>query len=77
MFKNAVYKRYVDNIFVLFKSIDHLLLLARYMNTRRRNLKFTFGFKQKNRLTFLDNKITRGNKGFPQFIIKPRLVEFS
>ena len=32
-FKPVVYIRYVDDIFVLFKSKDHLLLFAKYMNT--------------------------------------------
>ena len=41
-FKPVVYRRYIDDIFVLFKSKDHLLSFARYMNTRHKNLKFTF-----------------------------------
>ena len=45
-FKPIVYRRYVDDIFVLFKSKDYLLLLAEYMNTRHKNLKFTFDFEQ-------------------------------
>ena len=32
-FKPLLYIRYVDDIFVLFKSKDHLLLFAKYMNT--------------------------------------------
>ena len=44
-FKPVVYRRYVDDIFVLFKFKDHLLSFARYMNTRHKNLKFTFDFE--------------------------------
>ena len=36
-FKPVVYRRYVDDVFVLFKSKDHLLLFAKYMNTRHKN----------------------------------------
>ena len=63
-FKPAVYRRYVDDIFVLFKSKDHLLSFAKYMNTRHKNLKFTFDFEQNNSFYFLDVKITRGSNGF-------------
>ena len=63
-FKSVVYRRYVDNIFFLFKSKDHLLSFARYMNTRHKNLKFTFHFEKSNSLYFLDVKITRGSKEF-------------
>ena len=38
-FKPVLYRRYVDDIFVLFKSKDHLLLFAKYKNTRYKNLK--------------------------------------
>ena len=55
-FKLVVYRRYVDVIF-LFKSKDYLLLFARYMNTRHKNLKFRFDFKQNNSLSFLDVKM--------------------
>ena len=63
-FKAVVYRRYVDDIFVSFKSKDHLPLFAKYMNTRHENLKFVFHFEQNNRFSFLDVKITRGSNGF-------------
>ena len=69
-FKPAVYRRYVDDIFVLFKSKDHLLLFAKYMNTRHKNLKFTFDFKQNNSYSFLDVKITRESNGFPTSVFR-------
>ena len=34
------------------------------MNTRHKNLKFTFDFQQNNGLSFLDVKITHGSKEF-------------
>ena len=53
-FKPVIYRRYVDDIIVLFKSKDHLFLFTRYVNTSHKNLKFTFYFKQNNSLSFLD-----------------------
>ena len=63
-FKPVVYRRYIDSIFVLINSKDHLLLFAKYMNTRHKILKFTFVFEQNNSFSFLDVKITRGSNGF-------------
>ena len=69
-FKPVVYRRYVDDIFVLFKSKDHLLLFAKYMNTRHKNLKFTFDFEQNNSFSFLDVKITRGSNRFSTSVFR-------
>ena len=69
-FKPVVYLRYVDDIFVLFKSKDHLLSLARYMNMRHKILKFTFDFEQNNSLSFLDVKIIHGSKGFSSSVFR-------
>ena len=69
-FKFVVYGRYVDDIFVLFKSKDHLLLFAKYMSTRHKNLKFTFDFEQNNSFSFLDIKITRGSNGFSTLVFR-------
>ena len=40
--KPIVYRRYVDDIFVLFKSKEHLKLFVNYMNSKHNNIKFTF-----------------------------------
>ena len=57
-FKPVVYKRYVDDIFVLFKSKEHLKLFVNYMNSKHRNIKFTFETEDSNNFSFLDVKIT-------------------
>ena len=36
-FKPVGYRKYVDDIFVFFKSKNHLLSFARYMNIRHQN----------------------------------------
>ena len=40
-FKSVYYKRYVDDIFVLFRSPHHLEKLNEYLNTKHANIKFT------------------------------------
>ena len=40
-FKPVVYRHYVDDTFVLFKSKEHLKLFDNYMNWKHKNVKFT------------------------------------
>ena len=40
-----VFKRYVDDIFVMFHCQSHLKDFVNYMNTKHPNIKFTSGFK--------------------------------
>ena len=61
-FKSVVYRIYVENIFVLFKSKEHLKLFANYLNSKHKNIKFTFETEDSNSFSFLDVKITHKNK---------------
>ena len=44
-FKPAFYKRYVDDIFVLLKKSEHVQLFVNYMNSKHKNI--SFSYKQK------------------------------
>ena len=46
-FKPVYYKRHVDDVFVLFQSLQHLEKFNEYLNTKHTNIKFT----SKKRLT--------------------------
>ena len=62
-FKLVYYRRYVDDIFVLFRSPDHLIKLMDYLNKCHPNMKFYFEEKKKGKLSFLDAELSReGNK---------------
>ena len=74
-FKPAYYRRYVDDIFVLFRSPDHLEKfknsspdhLEKFkncLNSKRINIRFTCEKKQNNSMPFLDVLITRTSNGF-------------
>ena len=62
-FKPVVYRRYVDNIFVLFKSKEHLKPCVNYMNSKH-NIKFTFEIEDSKNLSYLHVKIARKNEWF-------------
>ena len=64
------FKTVVDDIFVLFKSKEHLKIFVNYMNSKHRNIKFTFETEDSNNFSFLDVKITRQNKGFVTSIFR-------
>ena len=60
-FLPKVFKRYVDDIFVMFLCQSHLKDFVNYMNTKHLNIKFTSEFEQNDFFSFLDVKITRSN----------------
>ena len=53
-FKPVYYKKYVGNIFVLFRSPHHLEKFNEYLNTKHTNIKFTSEKEVNRSLTFLD-----------------------
>ena len=60
-FRPKVYRRYVDDIFVTFDSIDQLKMFVDYMNSRHSSMKFTFEIEKQDTFSFLDIKICREN----------------
>ena len=56
-----VFKRYVDDIFVMFLCQSHLKDVVNYMNTKHPHIKFTSEFEENDSFSFLDIKITRSN----------------
>ena len=60
-FKPIVYSSYVDDIFVLFSSKEHLQPFVDDMNKQDRCIKFTSETEKNNTFSFLDINITRQN----------------
>ena len=56
-----VFKRYVEDIFVMFLCQSHLKDFVNYMNTKHPNIKFTSEFEENDSFFFLDVKTTRRN----------------
>ena len=63
-FKPAYYKRYVDDIFVLFEKPEQVSQFVNYMNKRHKNIKFSFETEKDNSFSFLDVKICREKHKF-------------
>ena len=58
------YRRYVDDIFLLFRNIDHCERFKAYMNTMHPNIKFTSELEENDILPFLDIKVIRSGLSF-------------
>ena len=58
-FKPVFYRRYVDVIFVLFESAEHLSKFLDYFNTRHPNMSFSFEQEKNGKLPFLDVEVSR------------------
>ena len=63
-FKPVHYRRYVDDIFALFRSPDHLEKFTSYLNSKHKNIKFTYEKESNDSLPFLDILISRSENGF-------------
>ena len=63
-FKPKYYKRYVDDIFVLFSSSEHVDSFLSYMNSKHPNIHFTKEVENNNSLSFLDVLTTREGSNF-------------
>ena len=69
-FKPMIYRRYVDDIFVLFSSKEHLHFLVDYMNKQHKCLRFTSAAENDNSFSFLDIKIIHHNQQFKTFVYR-------
>ena len=57
--KTVFYRCYVDDIFILFKSNDHLKYFQDFVNFRYINMSFSMETKKENKLSFLDIEVIR------------------
>jgi len=69
-FKPTYYRRYIDDIFVLFSSSEHVKKFHKYLNSRHDNMTFTYELEENNCLAFLDVSVTRENDTFSTSIYR-------
>ena len=58
-FKQVFYRRYVDDIFVLFESAEHLSKFRDYFNTCHLSTSSSFEQEKNGKLSFLDVEVSR------------------
>ena len=64
LFKPLLYRRYVDDCFLLFKSLNHVPLFLDYLNRQHPSISFTSELEKDGKLPFLDVEIFRSNGKF-------------
>ena len=62
--KPIVYRRFVDDTFLLFRSKDHVEKFRNYLYKQHENIKFTSEIEENVSLSFLDIKISHENNKF-------------
>ena len=72
-FKPVIGKRYVDDIFVLFSSKEHLKRFVDYVNKQHKCLKFTSEAENDNSVSLLDIKITHHNHNLKHLFIENQI----
>ena len=60
--KPVYYKRYVDDIFLLFNRPEHAHFFLEYINKKHKNMKFSIETEINGSLSFFDIKIFRENE---------------
>ena len=63
-FKPVFYRRYVDDIFVLFESVEHLSKFRDYFNTCHPNMSFYFEQEKNGKLSFLNIEMSWEKRKF-------------
>ena len=61
-FKPVFYRKYVDDIFVLFESVEYLSKFNAYLNTC--HFSMSFSFQEGGKLSFLDVEVPRQQEKF-------------
>ena len=63
-FKPVIYRRFVNDTFLLSRSKEHVEKFHLYLNCQHPNIKFTTDTEENNSISFLDIKINRDNNRF-------------
>ena len=63
-FKPLLYRRYVDDTFLVFRKHEDIARFHEYLNNKHENIKFTIEYEHQNSLSFLDLQVEKsGNNG--------------
>ena len=74
-YRSPYHRRYVDDIFVIFKSSDHLKRFQSYFNFCHVNMSFTTETEQNNKVSFLGvNVVPEQNKFITSVHQKPTIT---
>ena len=70
---NNFYRRFVDDVFLIFERKDQVKKFLRYMNSRHPNIQFTCKEESSNKVSFLDVSITRMNNKLVRLLYRKKI----
>ena len=77
-FKPVFHKRYIEDIFVLFKRPERAKPFVDYMNSKHRNINFSFETEKDEQMPFLDVNVFRQNGKFVTNVYRKEIfLEFT
>lgn len=71
-FKPILYRRYIDDCFVLFNKKENAEHFLDYINNKHSNIKFTSEVEIENKISFLDIQIERDNDEFVTSVFRKK-----
>ena len=69
-FKPVFYKRYVDDTFLLFKRPEHIKCFVDYINSKHKNINFSFEMEKDRQMPFFDVNMFCENGKFVTYVYK-------
>jgi hypothetical protein len=69
-YKPELYRRYIDDTFLLFRDPSHVPLFLDYLNSKHPSIKFTAEVEINKCLAFLDTKITKIDNKFTSSVFR-------
>ena len=73
-FKPVFYRRYINDIFLLFSFPDHADKFRKYLLSKPPNIKFSIEKQEDGRLPFLDINIFLGNDKFATNVYRKKTI---
>ncbi|XP_037779235.1 uncharacterized protein LOC119575680 [Penaeus monodon] len=73
-FKPLLYKRYVDDIFLLFNDVSHVNMFLNYVNSKHDNISFSSEVEVNSSLSFLDIRLDHDHNTFKNSVYKKTTV---
>ena len=69
-FKSVLYRRYIDDTFVLFSDKSHAPLFLNYLNQQHNNINFSMETESDRSISFLDVSVYRNADGFSTIVYR-------
>ena len=71
-FKPILYKRYLDDTFLVFNNLDQIDKFLQYLNNQHQSIKFTADIENNNKLAYLDVLIEKDNDKFKTSVYRKK-----